>query len=261
MAQFLKADAKAFEMLSALSGVTVHDLMRQAFVPTGISTYQTCGHELGQQHLLRGESRVCPACLREDTASLLSPNAMVDAYGRSLWVIASARVCPVHKLALIAPPETSTKHEFMDAWLPWMFEVVESDLDQVITAGGHYEDHVVRRLSGGKPDGWARDFPIGALGAICEMLGVSMKHGKSATIGKLSQTELAIATSAGFRLLNAGPTEVIAYFESLRLNPGKPQDRPQARYGRIYDWLKRGAGSGPEFEPLRDVLRQHILDN
>ena len=261
MARFLKGDPKVFRKVSDLSGVPVCDLMRQACVPTGSSRYQLLGHDLGQKHLLRGESRVCPACLRGDTSMLLTPEAMLRAYGRTLWVISSARACPVHKLALIPPPEDAAKHEFVDAWLPWMFEVMEGELDQEVTAAGLYEDHIVGRLNGDHPEGWASSFPIGALGAICEMLGASLIHGKTATLGRLSQAELAVATSVGFELLNGGPSEVLAYFEGLRMSPGKPQDRPQACYGRIYDWLKRGAGSGPELEPIRDLLRQHILVN
>ncbi|UWQ97794.1 TniQ family protein [Rhodobacteraceae bacterium S2214] len=210
---------------------------------------------------MRGESRVCPACLLSDTDMRLTSGAMTKTYIRTLWVISSARVCPVHKLALIPPPEDSSKHEFVDAWLPWMFEVVEGELDQKIIWGGLYDDHVVRRLNGDHPEGWANSFPIGALGAICEVLGGSVIHGKTATLGRLSQEELAIATSAGSAMLNAGPSEVRSYFERLRTHPGKPQDRPQARYGRIYDWLKRGTESGPEFEPLKDLLRHHILEN
>ena len=261
MAGFLKGDPRVFRKVSDLSGVAVCDLLRQACVPNGSSRYHLLGHDLGKQHLLRGESRVCPACLRDDTGMQVTPEAMVMAYGRTLWMMASARVCPVHKLALVSPPEDAAKHEFLDAWLPWMFEVMEGDLDQDIAAGGLFEDHLVRRLRGEHPAGWASSFPLGALGAICEMLGVSRAHGKTATLGRLSQTELAIATSAGFELLNDGPSEVLAYFEGVRVDPGKPQDRPQARYGRIYDWLKRGAGSGPEFEPLRGLLRQHILES
>lgn len=261
MAEFLKGDPKVFRKISDLSGVAVCDLMRQACVPTGPSRYQLRSHELGKQHLLRGESRVCPACLRGDTSMQLTPEAIIKTYGRTLWLISSARVCPVHNLALVPPPEDSSKHEFIDAWLPWMFEVVEGELDQEITAGGLYEDHVVRRLNGDHPEGWATSFPIGALGAICEVLGVSVIHGKIATLGQLSQEDLATATSAGFAMLNAGPSEVRSYFERLRTRQGKPQDRPQACYGKIYDWLKRGAGSGPEFEPLRDLLRRHILEN
>lgn len=92
------------------------------------------------------------------------------------------------------------------------------------------------------------------------MLGVSQIYGKDTILGGVSCTELAVVTSVGFRLLDSGPKEITAYFENLRREPGKPQDRPQARYGRIYDWLKRGAGSGPELERLQAVLRQHILN-
>lgn len=261
MAGFLKGDPKVFVMISDLSGVAVSDLMEQACVPKGLSRYQLRGHHLGKQHLLRGVSRVCPACLRSDTGMRITPEAIAMAYGRTLWVMAAARVCPVHKLALVPPPEDTAKHEFLDDWLPWMFEVVEGDLDEEIAASGLFEGHIARRLLGDHPEGWASSFPIGALGAICEMVGVSRIHGKMATLGQLSLAELAIATSAGFELLNDGPSKVFTFFEGLRMSPGKPQDRPQARYGRIYDWLKRGAGSGPEFEPLRDILRQHILDN
>lgn len=261
MAGFLKGDPKVFAKVSDLSGVAVSDLMRQACVPHGSSRFELLGHDLGKQHLLRGESRICPACIRADTGMQVTPEAIAKAFGRTLWVMASARVCPVHGLALVAPPEEGAKHEFLDAWLPWMFEVMEGELDLDIAAGGLLEDHLVRRLRGEHPAGWASSFPLGALGAICEMLGVSRVHGKTATLGRLSQAELAIATAAGFELLNDGPTEVLAYFEGLRVDPGKPQDRPQARYGRIYDWLKRGAGSGPEFEPLRGLLRQHILES
>ena len=126
---------------------------------------------------------------------------------------------------------------------------------------GLYEAHVARRLAGDSPDGWASRFLIDALGATCEMLGISQIYGKDATLGGMSDAELALATSVGFRLLDSGPTEITAYFETLRRALGQPQDRPQAGYGRIYDWLKRGAGSGPELEPLRAILRQDILDN
>ena len=129
---------------------------------------------------------VCPACLRGDTSMQLTPDAMVKAYGRALWVMASARVCPVHKLALVPPTEDTTKHEFPDAWLPWMFEVMECDLDQDIDAGGLLEDHIVRRLRGECPEGWARSFPLGALGAICETLGVSLIHGRDGSSRKLN---------------------------------------------------------------------------
>ena len=260
MAGFLKGDPETFKTLAALGGVTLDKLMRQAFIPSGISTYRCMGQELGKQNLLRGRSRICPACFREDSGSDLTPHTVLAAYGRVLWALASARVCPIHKLMLISAPEDTVQHEFFDTWSLWLPEIGEGALDHMVADGGLYEQHIARRLAGDDADGWARDFPIDALGATCEMLGISQVYGKNATLGGLSEAELSVATSAGFRLLDAGPIEITAYFESLRHDPGKPQDRPQARYGRIYDWLKRGAGNGPELEPLRAVIRKHILE-
>lgn len=260
MAQFLKGERRAFEALEELSGVAADDLMQQAFILVEPHVYEIFGHRIGQQHLLRGESRICPACFRQDTRSQVTSDTMVLSYGRALWAIASARVCPIHKLALVSAPEASVKHEFVDTWTPWMFEIAEGELDQAIDEGGMYEEHAALRLAGEMPEGWARHFSLGALGAICEILGVSQTHGKAASLREVSTADLAKAMSKGFRLINAGPTKITAYFEHLRCASGKPQDRPQARYGRIYDWLKRGAGHGPDFEPLRNILRQHILN-
>ncbi|MEH6522097.1 MAG: hypothetical protein V7775_12885 [Sulfitobacter sp.] len=61
------------------------------------------------------------------------------------------------------------------------------------------------------PDGWVSCPPIDALGATCEMLGISQIYGKDAILGGMSGVELAVATSVGFRLLDSGPTEITAY--------------------------------------------------
>lgn len=237
MAQFLKGDQKTFKTLAVLGGVTLDDLTQHAFIPTGISTYRCMGQELGMRNLLRGRSRICPACFREDAGPKLRPDTALAAYGRILWALASARVCPIHKLSLISAPEDIVQYEFFDTWSLWLPEIGEGSLDQPVPDGGLYEEHVTRRLAGDIPEGWASRFPIDALGATCEMLGISQIYGKDAILGGMSGVELAVATSVGFRLLDSGPMEITAYFETLRRAFGQPQDRPQAGYGRIYDWL------------------------
>lgn len=226
MARFLKGDQKTFKTLSALGGVAIDDLTQHAFIPTGVSTYRCMGQELGMHNLLRGRSRICPACFRGDTGAELTRNTAVAAYGRILWALASARVCPIHKLLLVSAPEDTVQHEFFDTWSLWLPEIDEGSLDQLMADEGLYEAHVARRLAGNSPDGWASRFPIDALGATCEMLGISQIYGKDATLGGMSDAELAAATSVGFRLLDSGPMEITAYFKTLRRALGQPQDRP-----------------------------------
>jgi hypothetical protein len=136
MAEFLKGDQGAFKTLAALSGVSLDDLTRQAFIPTGISRYRCMGQELGMRNLLRGRSRICPACFREDTGSGLTPDTALEAYGRVLWALASARVCPIRKLSLVSAPEDTVQHEFFDTWSLWLSEIAEGALDHLVAEGG-----------------------------------------------------------------------------------------------------------------------------
>lgn len=153
MAGFLKGDLETFKTLAALGGLTLDDLTRQAFIPSGISTYRCMGQEFGKQNLLRGRSRICPACFREDTGSDLTPDTALEAYGRVLWALASARVCPIHKLLLVSAPEDTVQHEFFDTWSLWLPEINERALDHLVVEGGLYEEHVSHRLAGDMPDG------------------------------------------------------------------------------------------------------------
>ena len=101
MAGFLKGDQETFKTLAALGGVTLDNLTRQAFIPSGISAYRCMGQEFGKRNLLRGRSRICPACFREDSGSDLTPDTALEAYGRALWALASARVPDTVKAMLL----------------------------------------------------------------------------------------------------------------------------------------------------------------
>lgn len=107
--------------------------------------------------------------------------------------------------------------------------------------------------------GWADQFSLDALGLASEVFGTGALFGPKAKAN--GADALAKATDAGFAILREGPTGVSKLFDRLRCGAGHPQDRPQARYGRIHAWLKRGARSTDEFEVLRALLRDHFERN
>ena len=129
-------------------------------------------------------------------------------------------------------------------------------------AGGEplFEIWADGRLHGRCSDAWIDKLDIDVVGDCAEMIGASLLFGKNRGISSCSQTERADAVSAGFPVLAACPDHVLKFFESLRYGEGADQDRPQGRYGRIHDWLKRGGGSSGRFEPVRAILRNHILE-
>jgi hypothetical protein len=201
LADFLKGDPSTLMELAALGDVPVQRLTHRAFILKGKSSFEIAGHEISQHKLLRGIHRICPACFRADTGGHIAEQTLPNAYGRILWSLASARVCPIHHLRLIAPPEDAITHEFLQSWVPWLPEILAGELDELVPEGGAFEAHVALRLAGARTTSWASEFPIDALGAACEMLGVSRSFGKEMTLGALTQTQLATATSVGFTLL------------------------------------------------------------
>ncbi|WP_113913251.1 TniQ family protein [Roseovarius dicentrarchi] len=249
----------ALARLAELGDVESQLLVARAFCYSGDS-HRILGFQIDKQNLLVGYNRVCPACLRADMAGTLTEQTVSMAYGRILWSFASARVCPVHNLLLVAPPEENVRYEFMRSWEPWLIEIEDGDLDRPVPGHASFEHYLSTRLAGGAPGGWAANLSIGAAGVASEMLGASLVFGKGAALRELSAYELAVATDAGFALLNKGPDALLTFFQSLRAETGSPQDRPSARYGRIHDWMRRGAGAGLGFGHLRDILRQHILE-
>ncbi|MCC5960294.1 MAG: TniQ family protein [Rhodobacteraceae bacterium] len=216
---------------------------------------------LRERWLLRARFRICPACLRADIGPDLSQRAALNAYARTAWSFAMVRVCPTHQMSVISPPETGVAHEFVQTWEPWLPEVMEGDFDQPVQGTGLYEAFVARTLEGEtQAPGWLGHFPIEALGMLCEFLGTAQLYGPDLRPSDCDPSDLSLGRDAGFALLSEGPAAIEALLLSLRTRPGPPQQRPQGRYGPMYDWLKRSGGSGPEFEPMRSLLRRHILD-
>ena len=190
----------------------------------------------------------------------MTEETVPNAYARIIWAFASARACPFHHLLLMDPPHEDIKDEFVASWEPWLMEIADGELDVPVDGQAKFERHLALRLRGGRDHGWAMRFPIDALGSACEMLGAAQMFGKRKALSSLTEADLATATDAGFTLLDAGPPTIVSFFEALRNDFGTPQDKHQARYGRLYQWMARGNGSNAAFTPLRDLFRQHILD-
>ncbi|PVH27707.1 TniQ family protein [Pararhodobacter oceanensis] len=256
----LNGDPTTLAGLAELGGVEATRLSNRAFRPLDSSSYRIAGSTVEKRHLYLRRNRICPACFRADLGGQMSASAMVNAYARVLWSFSSARTCPIHHLFLVAPPEEDLMYEFASSWSPWLLEIADGELDDPSPAEAQFERHLSDRLAGNATKSWLMEFSLGALGAACEMMGISLLFGKQVGIRDMTSRDLAVATDSGFALLAEGPQAVVAYFETLHSEKGSPQDKPQARYGRIYEWMTRGSGKGDAYAPLRDLFRQHILE-
>lgn len=84
LADFLKGDPSTLMELAALGDVPVPRLTHRAFILKGKSSFEIAGHEIGQQNLLRGIHRICPACFRAEMGRHITEQTLPNAYVRIL---------------------------------------------------------------------------------------------------------------------------------------------------------------------------------
>lgn len=258
--EFHKGDRDAITKVAAVLNVDPAQALARSFRRVDAPTSELLNLTFRERSLLRGQFRVCPACLRADIGPDLSEETALRAYARTVWSIMPVRVCPIHQMQLIGPPQSGIMHEFNQTWEPWLSEVLDCELDQPVAGKGLYEKFVACALQGdAEKPGWSGQFPLEALGMLSGYLGAAKLYGPGRRPSDCDPSDMSLATDAGFSLLLEGPDAVEALFFDLRTRPGLPQQRPQGRYGPIYDWLKRDSGAAPEFDPVRLLLRRHIM--
>ncbi|TNC72730.1 TniQ family protein [Rubellimicrobium roseum] len=224
------------------------------------------GESLPTGMCVRSEVRVCPACLRDDVRSS-DLKASLAVHGRAPWLLSYLRTCPVHDLPLVRLP-VDRGHEALDfsnvvAPQPdRLHPSLDADNDPPPRSASDLDRFVVRRLTHGKGAGatWPDTLSLHAAARFSEVLGVTLIRGRMGALETLSEAELATAGARGFEIIAQGPDALSETLEELRTSRGTPQDGPQARYAPLHTWATSQAGKSPEFEPLRAILRQHILD-
>ncbi|MFN4129803.1 MAG: hypothetical protein ACK4GC_08305 [Paracoccaceae bacterium] len=166
-------------------------------------------------------------------------------------------------LLLVGPPEPGPNHEFHLTLEPWLLDIFEADLDRPVASEGRFETFAACNPAGETParSSLLATAPLHIVGVAAEVVGLTNLFGAKWSRTSVTDEEVAMATDVGFDLLQQGEGALRKWLDRLRLAPGQPQKRPNGRYGQLYDWLRRGAGSGSDFRFLQDVIGRHILED
>jgi hypothetical protein len=121
------------------------------------------------------------------------------------------------------------------------------------------EHYLGLRLAGVKGGiGWLDSLPFSLAAKFCEMLGVTITLGATPNLKTLPDNEWAKAGEAGFQVCRGGVASVKECLRDLQTESGRGTLNGMRRsFGRLYEWL---AYSDAELEPVREVVRDHILD-
>lgn len=247
--------------LAELTGIAPERIRSTGVVRKGEWAYEHRGVPFGIRFALHTWTSYCPACLLEDTNP--GSSSIGRRVGRISWMFSPVRTCPVHGILLTRRPNKSFTEQFQD-----MNRVAPSNKEleaEVSSATSRpispLQEYVQRRFSGQQDSGWLHAQAIDQAVKACEMLGACLVFGAHTDLDKLSMAQWDEAGGVGFQAASVGPDGIRSALEEIAVASRKVKSGggPQAAYGRLYQWLQFNK-TRRELGPIREVVREHILD-
>ncbi|AYO81037.1 TniQ family protein [Methylobacterium brachiatum] len=258
-----RGQPRHLEALARVADVDASGLLQNAvrFDRQRGGTYRR--EKLAASALHRGYRRVCLRCLIEDTEASELP-ASWAAYGRTLWMLAAIRTCPVHRLPLVEvglPAERSIVHEFTRCVAPALRDLEHLALSHDPRPLSDLETYLIRRLDGSSGQApWLDSLDWHVAAKLCEIVGLVSLDGRRAKIRGCPESHWQAAGHAGFAIVSVGPDGLHAFMDDL-YRTYRPHTSALAHgrklFGTFYEWLT-SAGRQSDFEPVRILVRRSI---
>lgn len=251
--------------VAGLVGMSALPLLDQAIHRDG-KAFAWRGQTMVRSTLRRARLHGCPACLLNDIADGHAP-AECAPYGRTIWLLAPIRSCPVHGIALMEIARAGGPHDLHDFALlmqPRIGDLGRLAAGAVPRPSSPLEDYLLGRLdgiTGAVP--WLDGLAWHAAAKTCEMIGAVALHGRTPNLKKLTDADWHRAGEAGFGIAREGEDGIRTFLSELqRTYPytRAATEKPQAQFGRIYQWLAFGARH-PAYEPVRELIARHIHES
>jgi hypothetical protein len=180
------------------------------------------------------------------------------------WLLRPIRTCAKHNLGLVELFNTTRPSELYD-----FAHAVRTEwprIDSLLAAAPRrepspLETYILDRIQNGRALAWLDACSLHGAVKSCEIIGAVSLHGPTPNLKSFSEDEWAAAGAAGYAIARQGEEAFRRFFSSLQeACPSQAgQVGPQAIYGRLYQWWNYG-GRGAEAGPLRDLLRQHVVE-
>lgn len=251
----------AFGRLQALTGIARDRIEATNYSPIGDRAFRHRDELFGTHFAGRKWTTYCPACLLED-ASATGPSAGIRV-GRVNWLFAPIRTCAKHGIALVRRRNTHFSQQFQDmAFVAPEDRELDRELREASAVKvSPLQTYVERRFAGSKGPEWLDGQAIDQAAKACEMLGACLEFGAHCNLDELTNEQWDRAGAIGFEAASAGPAGIRRALEETarRSRTTISKGGPQARFGRLYQWLQFNK-SGRDRGPMREVVRNHILD-
>jgi hypothetical protein len=259
-------DHDEIRRLADLGGVAAPPRIEPAVVKTDTG-FLLRGQQLTKPTIRRARVVACPLCLAQDIEDTGLPPA-VAAHGRSEWHVASIRSCRLHNLSLVTLADSlrpGRLHDFTQNIAPVISNLAKMEDEAILRTPSGLETYMLDRLNGLKDHAFLDALPFYVAAWTTEIVGAVMEFGKKVNLDHLTEDQRYRAGQVGFEFVRDGATGFERCMSELKnshsYNKGRASsDGPQAVYGKLYMTFAQGL-QGPDYDPVREVMREHILNN
>lgn len=250
------------DRISVLTGQPHEVLDRMVFVSAGPRLRRLGAQTFHADFANSNQTSFCPACLLEDGVPD-GPSCGLRV-GRVSWLLEPVRTCRRHGIALVRRNNTahSEKFQHMDEVAPDDTELAGLVAAADRRAPSTLQEYVEARLDGGHGPAWLDGQPIDLGARACELLGLLLTHKATRGLPHVSTSELDAAGAVGFQYAARGREGIREALSAVhdRSRGRSHNGGPQEAFGFLYSFLqfkKNRKSPGP----IRDVMREYILDN
>lgn len=226
--------------------------------------YRFGDQDLVLDTLSRATMRVCAHCLLADMEKRKEVEQLRP-YGRTAWLIAPLRTCPLHNTALIEVADDQHPqrvHDFALLVAPSLQGLAKIGERQQPRHPSDFENYLAERLlSGAKGHSWLEELPFYAAAKVCEVIGAVATRGIRFRADDLTESDWHAAAAVGFKVASSGEEGIKSLLS--RLQDSFPKTKhdwgPRSIFGRLYEWLAHES-EDTAYDPLRGIIRNHVVE-
>ncbi|MCA0998120.1 TniQ family protein [Alloyangia pacifica] len=205
-----------------------------------------------QMPVMRG----CPQRLREDSEKTGEMKM------RGHWLVPHVSVCVTHQTALVPLWREASPLKRCDS-APLLAGIKDDLLSGTLDGKPRkllaFDQWIEARLAGTDfPETWLDDHPLHAASNFCHLLGAARLRLEDIPQSRVTSEDRPILYEMGFQVARHGKEAIRDTFVDLQRKPGAPHDGPKAIFPKLYDRLAYDYKDHPDYEPYRDILRDHI---
>ncbi|MEE4013419.1 TniQ family protein [Roseibium sp. FZY0029] len=256
------SDPDSLEKLAGYSGVAVTELETSSIRKTGNGIFLG-GQLISRRATAKSFFRFCPHCLIEDIVRGPENKPEARAWLRASWSVPQVRTCHIHRNLLVTL-NASENHSIRND-IAALMKRRSDEVHRLATAAralaySPLADYAASRLAGGEDKSDLLGvLPFYLAIKLCEMVGATLRIGRTFTWNGLREEDRVAAGATGFEFISDGREAFLKFLELHYSDWSRVRARgAKGLAASFFAWLQDGR-KNPDMEPLREMVRTHAL--